>query len=90
MLTMYLEVMVYLLFCVYVLFLCVYVHQIYIGAYRHQRASDPLVLELQAVVNHYVGAGNRGLGLYNSKKHSELLIHLSSSYLNFYMLLKKI
>lgn len=59
MLTMYLEVMVYLLFCVYVLFLCVYVHQMYIGAYRHQRASDPLVLELQAVVNHYVGAGNR-------------------------------
>ena len=44
-----------------------------------KRESDPLGLEFQTVVRHYVSAGNRTWVLYKSSKHSEPLNHLFSS-----------
>lgn len=50
----------FLLFHVYGYFACIYVYvsHAYLVSMDTRRVSDPLELELQAVVNHHVGAGN--------------------------------
>lgn len=55
------------------LFMCVpmrvYAHHVCASAYRdHKRALGLLILELQAVVNHDVGAGTRDWVPYKSSK----------------------
>lgn len=61
--------------------LCGCIDTMYIpGAYRGQKVSDLLILELQMVVSHNVGAENKSQVLSRSNKRSELLTHLSSSY----------
>lgn len=45
-----------------------------------RRVPDPLELELQAVVNHHVGAGNRAQALCKSSKYSYLLSHFLAPY----------
>lgn len=48
------------------------------GFYKDQKSlSDPLELELQAVMSHYVCSGNQNQVLYKSNKYSELLNSLS-------------
>lgn len=38
--------------------------------WRSELGTNPLELELQMVVSHNIGAGNRAQGLYESKKSS--------------------
>ena len=46
-------------FNVYVLSTCMYVHHVCAWCSGQKRGSDPLELEIQMVVSHFVAAGNQ-------------------------------